>query len=103
MNRLIIAGAALAAGLASCASPKGAVRSELVELGLSDNRAACVAEEFSARLEPADVKAVANFLKELNKSESAGNALDALLRIDNPRAAAVAPIAGVSCAIPRRR
>ncbi|MEL6366038.1 MAG: hypothetical protein AAFR11_14475 [Pseudomonadota bacterium] len=103
MVRLVIA-AALAGGLAACASNTGAVKSELVALGVGDNRAACLADEFNERLDRDDMNDVAAFLKRLNDTDSPGNVLDVLLTIDNPRAAAVAPVVGASCAIiPRRR
>ncbi len=86
--------------VAACAtlSPRGAIENRLQELGMSENRAECLASELDERLDRGDLEAVADFVGQLNAASSAGETLDALLSIDNPRAASAIARAGVSCA-----
>jgi len=95
----IIAGVAACFVLAGCITgPQASIRSDLVRLGLSSERAKCMAGEIGSRLSGEDIRDVAQFLGNLQGSQSAGNVLDTLLTIDNPRAAAVFTRAGISCA-----
>lgn len=98
MKTLYLVLAALA--LAACAtlSPRVRIENRFVELGLSQNRANCMASELDDRLGREDMKAVADFVGELNAAGSAGGVLDALLGIDNASAAAAIAAAGVACA-----
>ena len=86
--------------LASCASlsPRGQIKDRFVELGISRERAACLAEELDTRLDRDQLRDVADFLTDLNDAGSAGGALDALLSIDDPRIAASIARASVACA-----
>ncbi len=98
-NLKTMAGVAACFVLVGCISnPKSSIRSDLVRLGLSSERAKCMAGEIDSRLSGEDTRDVAQFLGNLQGSQSAGNVLDALLTIDNPRAAAVFARAGISCA-----
>lgn len=89
--------------LASCASlsPRSRIKDRFVELGVSRERAACLADELDDRLDRDDLNDVADFLTDLNDAGSAGGALDALLSIDNPRIAASIARASVACAFNR--
>lgn len=89
--------------LAACAtiSPRVRIENRLVQFGLSHQRAACMADELDERLDRGDLAAVADFVGNLNDATSAGEALDALLAIDNPRAAAAIARASIACAFPR--
>ncbi|MEM8937097.1 MAG: hypothetical protein AAGC77_11880 [Pseudomonadota bacterium] len=96
--------AILAAGamlVASCStlSPRAQVEGRFVGLGLSLSRAACLAEELDGKLSRDDLLDVADYVSGLNRASSAGEALDALLRIDNPRAALAIGQAGLICAL----
>ncbi len=86
--------------LASCAtlSPRLRIENRFVELGLSPGKAECMGHELDERLDREDMKAVADFVGELNAAGSAGETLDALIGIDNARAAGAAAAAGVACA-----
>ncbi len=101
--RKAIAFACVALLLASCASlsPRNRIKDRFVELGLSPERAGCLAEELDDRLDRQDLNSVADFLTDLNDAGSAGGALDALLSIDNPRIAASIARASVACAFNR--
>lgn len=94
--------AALAAASA-CAtlSPRSEIESRFIEFGLSPQRAECLARELDEDLDRSDLRDVADFVQGLNEATSPGGALDALLRIDNPRIAAAIGTAGVSCAFRR--
>lgn len=85
---------------ASCAtiSPHVRIENRLVESGFSEERADCLAEELDERLDRSDLEAVADFIGNLNAASSPGETLDALIGIDNPRAAAAIARAGIACA-----
>lgn len=89
--------------LASCAtvSPRARIEDRFYELGLSQERSECLADELDERLDRDELKDVADFLTDLNDAGSAGGALDALLSIDNPRIAASIARASVACAFNR--
>lgn len=85
--------------LSACVTgARGGLKSELVRLGLSKDRATCLAKEMDDRLDGSDLRDVSNFLDGINESQSPGNVLDTLLTIDNPRAAAAFARAGIACA-----
>lgn len=88
---------------AACAtiSTRSRIESELQSLGLSESRAECLAHDLDDNLDRDDLNAVANFLRDLNRSGSPDDALEALLSIDNPRAAAAIARSGVTCALGR--
>lgn len=79
-------------------SPRVRIENRLQELGVSENRSECLASELDERLDRSDLESVATFVGELNEATSAGETLDALLSIDNPRAASAIARAGLSCA-----
>lgn len=90
----------LAFSIAACAtlSPRKRIENRFVEFGLSDNKAECMASELDDRLDREDLSAVADFVGNVNAAGSAGETLDALLSIDNARAAGAIAAAGVACA-----
>lgn len=100
MNATRLFAAACLCAAAACAtmSPAARVKSQLVALGVSEPRAECLAGELKDRLDKSDLDDVANFLEDLNRAQTPGNTLDALLKIDNPRAAAAIASAGLACA-----
>lgn len=96
----IILTTALIASLAACAtiSPRLQLQDQLLDLGFSAERASCMANELDDRLERDDLRDIADFVGSLNDAASPGEGLDALLSIDNPRAAAAIARAGIACA-----
>ena len=100
MMRIALAGCVIMAA-AACAtlSPRGKIEQRFVEFGVSKERAKCLASELDERLDRSDLESVADYIGGLNEATTAGGALDALLRIDNPRAAAEIARAGVACAL----
>ncbi len=92
--------AMIALTFAACAtvSPRLRIENRFVEFGLSEKKAECMGKELDERLDREDLKAVADFVGNLNAAGSAGETLDALLGIDNARAAAAIAAAGVACA-----
>jgi len=103
MIRILAASACAAALLAGCAtSPKSSIRSDLQTLGLSERRAACIADEYARRLDDEGMRAVADFVAGLNASESAGNVLDVVLSVRNPSATATTLAVAAACtSLPR--
>ena len=99
MKKIMIA-AALLIGASACAST-GAIEGQLVDLGVPKSRAECIADKMGEELDGSDLADVSRFLKELKDSNTAGNSLDALLNMDNPKAAAVAASATVQCTFSR--
>ena len=97
-HNLAIAGLALCAAACASLSPRSEVEARFVDFGLSSQRAGCLADELNDRLDRRDMKSVADFVGGLNAAGSPGQALDALLAIENPRAAAAIGAAGISCA-----
>lgn len=103
MNRRaveILLCAAMMFASAACVTMSSASRIEkqLKSLGVAEQRAECLSEELDRNLDSRDLKDVADFLEGLNRAQGPGQALDALLRIDNPRAAAAIASAGIVCA-----
>ena len=98
MKKISFILAACALGACATLSPRMSIENRFVELGLSENRAECMAGELDDRLDRDDLSAVADFVGELNAAGSAGGVLDALLGIDNARAAAAIGAASVACA-----
>lgn len=97
----ILIGLSLLAAACATVSPRARVEDRFVEFGLSRERAGCLADELDQRLDRNDLAAVADYVGGLNAVTSAGEALDALLRIENPRAVAAIGAAGVACAFRR--
>ncbi len=94
----ILIGLALLAAACATVSPRARVEDRFVEFGLSRDRASCLADELDERLDRDDLADVADYVGGLNAVTSAGEALDALLRIENPRAVAAIGAAGIACA-----
>lgn len=87
-----------AASACATISPRVRIENRLQEFGVSESRSECLASELDERLDRSDLEAVAEFVGELNEATSAGETLDALLSIDNPRAASAIARAGLACA-----
>lgn len=98
LKKVIFAFAVLS--LAACAtlSPRARIENRLVEIGLSERKAGCMANELDDRLGREDLSEVADFLGDVNEASADGENYDALLSIDNARAAAAIAAAGLACA-----
>lgn len=79
-------------------SPRAEIESRFIEFGLGADRAGCLADELDERLNREDLNAVADFVAGLNAASSPGQALDALISIDNPDAAAAIARSTIACA-----
>ncbi len=97
-HRALIMTAILVTSACATISPRSRVEGSFLEFGISPKRADCLAGELSDRLDRQELSDVAEFLDNMNRASSAGGALDALLKIDNPKAAAAVAGAGISCA-----
>ena len=97
-RKMIIAVVLIFAAGCATLSPRSRIEQRFIEFGLSPERAYCLADELDDRLDRQDLNAVADFVGGLNAASSAGEALDALLSIDNARAASAIARATVSCA-----
>ena len=98
MRKTLLLTAAL--GLTACGtvSPRIRIENRLVEFGFSEDKAECMGHELDHRLERDDLNAVADFVGELNAAGSPGETLDAILGIENGRAAAAIAASGAVCA-----
>lgn len=97
--RSLIGLAALGLFASGCVtSPVADIENAFVDFGLSPERASCLAGELKDRLDREDLRDVAEYIGTLNRVTSPGEALDALLSIDNPRAASAIARAGIDCA-----
>ena len=98
-NRLGAAFMLLAFAAACASSPRGRIESRLINIGVDPDNAECLASELYTKLDRRELNAVADFLDGLDRSDTPGEAIDALLSIDDPRAAAGVARAGISCAL----
>jgi hypothetical protein len=85
--------------VAACAtvSPRVRIENRFMELGLSERKAECMGNELDERLDRSDMNDVADFIGKLNKASTTGENIDALLSIDNARAAGAIAAAGLAC------
>jgi len=85
---------------ANCAANGGAnrLKQQFLAIGLSPDRTTCLVEELDDRLDQQDIREISSFLDDINRSNSAGETLDALLSIDNPDVATAIAKSGISCA-----
>lgn len=96
--RFILLGTFLLAAACATVSPRARIENRFMELGLSPERSECLADELDERLDRSDMNAVADFIGNLSEANSPGESLDALLSIDNSRAAGAIARAAVACA-----
>ncbi|MEL7489232.1 MAG: hypothetical protein AAGJ73_00820 [Pseudomonadota bacterium] len=87
------------ASACATAGPRGRIEQRLVKVGVDASTAGCLASEMADKLDRRELNAVADFLDGLDRSDTPGQALDALLSIDDPSAAAGVARAGISCAL----
>ena len=78
---LVLAATVLAASCATVAS--ATIENRLVDLGLSERRAACMTDELDARLSDEDMTRLARHAVTLSRSDTPGEVVDALAGIDD--------------------
>ena len=94
---LVLALAAVA-GSGGCATLATAtIEDRLVDLGLSERRAACMAGELDARLDDEDLTRLARHAVTLGRSDSPGQVVDALAGVDDLGIAAAVVASGTAC------
>ena len=98
MSKFIALGILLLACACATVSPRMRIENRFVEFGLSEDKARCMGNELDDRLSRSDLRAVADFIGNINEAAAPGESLDALLSIDNPRAAGAIARAGIACA-----
>lgn len=98
LKKIMLLVAALALAACATVSPRKRIENRLIEFGLSEQKAECMGNELDDRLDRGDLKDVADFIGNINDATSPGEGLDALLSIDNARAAAAIARASVVCA-----
>ena len=97
VSRLVIF-TLMIAGLAACATTAAlTIEDRLVEIGIPADKADCMADQLKERLETEDLQDLADYMSGLARSASAGEALDELLEIRNPRAVGTITQSGISC------
>lgn len=95
--RIILAAFAVAT-LASCATAaKLTLNDRFRAIGLSADMADCMVDDLDDRLSDDDLRDLARYTSTLARSDSPGEAVDALLEFDNPRAVAAIGRAAFSC------
>lgn len=95
---LILTAALLSSSLAGCATVATAtIENRLVNLGLSEQRAGCMADELDARLDDEDMTRLARHAVTLSRSDSPGEVVDALAGIDDFGIARAVIASGTAC------
>lgn len=86
--------------MTACATAsKKTIADRLENLGLSRDRSECMASELDDRLNDDELGQFARFTTQLDQSESALEAMQALRQIDDPKIARAVTGAAFSCAI----
>ncbi|MEZ5894179.1 MAG: hypothetical protein R3C58_13680 [Parvularculaceae bacterium] len=98
MKKILLLSAAVMLAACGTVSPRIRIENRLVEFGFSEDKAHCMGNELDERLDRKELKDVADFVGNLNAAGTAGETLDAILSIDNGRAAAAIAASGVACA-----
>lgn len=84
--------------LASCATAaKATLNDRFRAIGLSPKMADCMVDDLDQRLDDRDLQDLARYTVGLSRADSATEAVDKLLKIDNPRAVAAIGQAAFSC------
>ncbi len=84
--------------LASCAtSAKMSLNDRFKSIGLSPEMADCMVDDLNDRLSNDDLRDLAGYASTLSRADTPGQAVDALLNFDNPRAVAAIGKAAFSC------
>lgn len=94
----IISAALAAAMLASCATAaKVTLNDRFRSIGLSADMADCMVDDLDDRLSDEDLRDLAKYTVGLSRADTPMEAVDSLLKIDNPRAVAAIGRAAFGC------
>lgn len=94
----VCAFAFLASSLASCATAaKVTLNDRFRDIGLSPAMADCMVDELDERLDDRDLRDLADYTTTIARADSALEAVDRLLSIDNPRAVAAIGRSAFAC------
>lgn len=89
---------ALAASLCACAtSSKITLRDRFMDLGIPKDTASCMVDDLEQDLSREDLSELADYSRGLGRADTPGKAVDALLKVDNPRAVVAIGKAAFSC------
>ncbi len=95
--RIVSAALALAL-LASCATAaKATLNDRFRAIGLSAEMADCMVDDLDERLDDRDLQDLARYTVGLSRADTPMQAVDSLLKIDNPRAVAAVGRAAFGC------
>ena len=84
--------------LTGCATVATAtIENRLVDLGLSERRAGCMADELDARLDDEDMTKLARHAITLSRSDSPGEVVDALAGVDDFGITRAVVASGTAC------
>lgn len=84
--------------LVSCATAARATLNDRFRaIGLSADMADCMVDDLDDHLDDEDLQDLARYTVGLSRADTPGEAIDSLLRIDNPRAVAAIGRAAFSC------
>lgn len=84
--------------LASCATAaKATLNDRFRAIGLSADMADCMVDDLDERLDDSDLRDLAKYTVGLSRADSPLEAVDRLLKIDNPRAVAAIGRAAFGC------
>lgn len=84
--------------LASCATAaKVTLNDRFKSIGLSAEIADCMVDDLDDRLSDEDLRDLARYTASLSRADTPGQAVDALLKFDNPRAVAAIGRAAFGC------
>ncbi|MEE4212879.1 MAG: hypothetical protein V2I43_26835 [Parvularcula sp.] len=91
---------ALLIAIASCSTvSRMTIADRLNNLGISRDRSECMARELDDRLSDEQLRRFAGFTVELDRADTALEAIGALREIDEPRIARAVTASAFSCAI----
>ena len=91
------------APLAACATVATAtIENRLVDLGLSQDRAACMGDGLNERLSDEDLTKLARHMVTLSRADSPGRVVDAVASIDDMRIARAVVASGTACFLSAR-
>ena len=94
----ILSAALVLALLASCATAaKVTLNDRFRAIGLSPKMADCMVDDLDQRLDNRDLQDLAKYTVGLSRADTPMEAVDSLLKIDNPRAVAAVGRAAFSC------
>ncbi|NNU16723.1 hypothetical protein HK107_10355 [Parvularcula sp. ZS-1/3] len=99
MKRCLLAALAVLSATACATASKITIADRLENLGLSRDRSECMANELDDRLNDDQLSKFARFTVQLDKADSALQAISALRQIEDPKIARAVTGSAFSCAL----